>query len=202
MNDKTIKTLAELQEEYEAASDDYLKSSAEHRNEVRRHLDIRTSFYDKLSALDAASIAVAVSIGIAMIAKSELRPGSLHANATWLVGIVVSLWVSLVCAVVHNFVVVSIAKLDSASQKADLDKVGTHLWATKMRVERPADPKADLTWEQRIEQKQWLRQEKILKRIMLLYRCVPPLAHISIASFLAAYTVVVVCVVRLWWITR
>jgi hypothetical protein len=195
MSDETVEIPAALQERLVAEVKEAYKET---EKESRRSLEITTSFYDKLSALDAGSIAVAVSIGIALIAKSE-RP-TLLANAGWLAGITVSLWFSLVCAVAHNFVVVRIAKRESAYHEVEFVRT---ILRQSMAMVNAAFPTQDQRFDQlltKVQETPILEQQHIVKRIQFLHRCAPPLAYISIASFLAAYTIVVARVVRLWWI--
>ena len=106
----TVEIPAALQNRFEA---EVRAAYKEHEKESRRNLEIRTAFCATLSALGAGSIAVAASIGMALTAKPQLLSGSLHATAHGLVVITFFLWVSLVCAVMHNFLVVHIAKLES-----------------------------------------------------------------------------------------
>src|SRR5471030_2194982 len=87
-------------------------------SERRRNLEVRASFYDKLSALDAGSIAVTVSVGIALISKPDSRFGSVHSHLSWLLWIAGFLWVSLICSVGHNSIFVKIARLEAEHTKA------------------------------------------------------------------------------------
>jgi hypothetical protein len=86
-----------LIEKQKASADEALQRSEKER---RRNLEVRASFYDKLSALDAGSIALAVSAGIALLGKLESRISSLHSNLSWLSIIVLFLWMSLISAIV------------------------------------------------------------------------------------------------------
>jgi hypothetical protein len=93
------------------ASADEAKEKSE--KEHRRSLEVRANFYDKLSALDAGSIAVTVSVGIALLGRSGSRIGSLHSNLSWLAVIAFFFWISLVCAIGHNSIFVKIARLEA-----------------------------------------------------------------------------------------
>jgi ABC-type multidrug transport system fused ATPase/permease subunit len=97
---------------------DELKASADDAKEKfekehRRSLEVRASFFDKLSALDAGSIAVAVSVGIALLGRPESRISSMHSNLSWVAVIAFFLWVSLICAIGHNSIYVKIARLEA-----------------------------------------------------------------------------------------
>jgi hypothetical protein len=169
----------------------------EQAKEFRRSLEMRTSFYEKLCALDAGSIAVAASVGMAIVAKPELRSGPHHANISWLAGITVSLWFSLVCAVAHNFVVLSIAKLESSFAEAECHKLAT--------LRDLGSPAADLAANELLTGilKETVREQRdsLIRRMTLNLRATA-LGYLSIGSFLAAYTLVVACVLRLWWAAR
>jgi hypothetical protein len=194
MSDETIEHLVERQErlKLKAACD---LASERREKDAHRSLDIKTSFYDKLAALGAGSIAVAVSIGIALMSKSELLYGSFNATAAWFTGIVVCFWISLICAVLHNFIATRIAKLEATYSQAKLERI----------VLRQIDPRGradDIAWIAQCEKKLMRLEMQYGPRSRTLRLCTNISASISIASFLVAYTVVVVCVVRLWWITR
>src|ERR1035438_10196173 len=82
---------------------------AEHEKEMRRSIDISAGFFDKLSALDGGSIALAASVIIALTAKPEFASGRAREIVHGLVVIVILLWASLISAVMHNFLAVRIA---------------------------------------------------------------------------------------------
>jgi uncharacterized membrane protein len=199
MSDETIEIPVVLQDRFEAAVKEAYK---EHEKEFRRSLKISTSFYEKLLALNAGSIAVAASIGIALIAKPELRSGSLHAIAHWLVVITIFLFVSLVCAVVHNFVVVGIAKSESAYSEDEFVRTIVREALAMVRVTDSAEIQFLDRLKEKAQEKLILQQQHIVKRRQFLHPCATALGYISMGSFLAAYTLVVVFVVRLWCITR
>lgn len=93
-----------------ASADEALQKS---ENERRRNLEVRASFYDKLSALSAGSIALAVSVGIALLGKSESPISSMHSDLSWLSVIALLLWISLICAIGHNYLIIKIARLEA-----------------------------------------------------------------------------------------
>jgi hypothetical protein len=182
-------------------SADEAKEKAE--KEQRRSLEVRADFFEKLSALDAASIAVAVSVGIALLGKSESLIGSVHSNLSWLAVIASFLWISLICAIGHNFTFVKIARLEAELALASA-KVVVLMSASASARAVGVSKSADIvdqhfidTFEERIHKDAMTatRKDLSVKRVMLL-------GHIAVASFLLAYTLVFVCVIRLWWLTR
>src|ERR1035438_3003082 len=73
--------------------------------ESRRSFEISASFFEKLSALDAASIAVAASAIIAIIIKPELNSCLFFQQIVHvLIVIVLLLWASLIFSVLHNYI--------------------------------------------------------------------------------------------------
>jgi hypothetical protein len=198
MNDETVEIPAAQQETFKTEVQAAYK---EHEEESRRSLGISTGFYEKLSVLDAGSIAVSASIGIALIAKPQLQSSSLHAATRWLAVITISLWLSLVCAVLHNFVAVAIAKLESAYSHVELVRTiirrGLATLNTNPALIQPLGQVGAAAQEEPI-----LQQQQIMKRRLFLNPCLTALGYASMGSFVAAYTLVMVCVVRLWWIAR
>lgn len=179
---------AELRNDYE-----------KHERELRRSIEISTSFFDKLSALDAGSIAVAASVIIAMSAQkvsiSNSFPGIVHG----LVAIVILLWSSLVCTVVHNFLAVHLAALDA--KYSEIEFVRTMLRKT-LATARQITPEISQSvvdeLEKNVHKDPAEQQRKIVRRKQVLYPCVTILGYASIGTFLIAYTLVAFYVRRLW----
>jgi hypothetical protein len=199
MSDETVEIPAALQERFKTNVKEAYK---EREKEFRRSLEISTGFYGTISALDAGSIAVAASIGMALIAKPQLLSGSLHAIAHGLVVLTILLWASLVCAVMHNFVVVSIARLESEYSE---DEFVRTIMRQSLAMARDASSAENQTYFDQLagkaQEKPILRQQQIVKRREFLHTCATVLSYISVGSFLAAYLLVVVWVIRLWCIT-
>ena len=88
MTDETVLYPVKMAKDKMQLSADDAKEKFEQQH--RRSLEIRASFYEKLSALDAASIAVTVSAGIALLGKSDTRFGSIHSHleriSRWYIG--------------------------------------------------------------------------------------------------------------------
>jgi hypothetical protein len=187
---------------------DELKASADDAKEKfekehRRSLEVRASFFDKLSALDAGSIAVAVSVGIALLGRPESRISSMHSNLSWVAVIAFFLWVSLICAIGHNSIYVKIARLE-AEQALASSKFRVLMSASSLAHAKGSPKSAELvdqhifdTLTERIQASSMLatRRSTSVNRVMLL-------GWVAVASFLLAYTLVFICVVHLWWITR
>ncbi len=199
MSDETVQIPAAVQGRFEAGVKEAYK---EYDKEARRSLEVRTGFYGTLSALDAGSIAVAASIGMALMAKPQLIAGSLHAIAHGLVVTAVFLWLSLLCAVGHNFLAVEIAKLESAYSHVEFVRT---IMRQGFAIAREASSAENHSCVDRLteeaQEEPIMQQQQIMKRGKFLHPCATVLAYISMGSFLTAYTFVMVCVVRLWWIT-
>jgi len=196
MTDNGIEIPREVQEKFRA---DLKQDWQEHEREFRRSLEISAGFYEKLVALDAGSIAVAASLGIALVAKPQLQFGPVHAIAHWLVLVTVFLWLSLLCAVFHNFAVVGIAKLDAAYSEDDFVRriVRRSLTLARDISSEESKPYLDEIFE-KAQHEPFSKQERNVKRRRTLHRCATVLGYFSMASFLLAYTLVVYCVAHLW----
>ena len=81
--DKVIADRAKI-EKLKASTEEV---KAEANLELRRSLELRASFYEKLAALNAGSIAVAVSVGVALLGKAAPHSAFLHSNLNWLVAV-------------------------------------------------------------------------------------------------------------------
>jgi hypothetical protein len=196
VTDQTIDSIAKRKEKLKADADEAKEKS---EKEQRRSLELRASFYEKLSTLDAGSIAVAVSVGIALLGKSESRIGSIHSNLSWLAVIAALLWVSLICAIGHNSIFVKIARLEAEQAEA---------WSNHLALisaHASASPEiAELVWNHFADSLKGRINEAAINthRTNLSVNRVMALGYVAVASFLLAYTLVLVCVLRLWWFTR
>jgi hypothetical protein len=179
------------------SSADEAKTKSE--QERRRNLEVRAGFYDKLSALDAGSIAVAVSVGVALVSKADSRYGSVHSHLSWLLWIAGFLWVSLICSVGHNSMFVTITGLEAEHAK----DWSNYLGLISAQAMSSGDTQEIVTkhildtLHERI-QKTALKLHHIDQS---LYRAIA-LGKIAVWTFLIAYTLVMVAVLHLWWITR
>jgi hypothetical protein len=91
-----------------------------HMNEVRRTFEISTGFYEKLAALDAGSIAIAATVGAAVVAKAGATTPAVLSLTHRLVYIIFALLASLILGVLHNFIVVGIAQFEAKYSELDL----------------------------------------------------------------------------------
>jgi hypothetical protein len=197
VTDETIVNPVKLAKEKMQLSADEAKLRSE--TERRRSLEVRASFYDKLSALDAGSIAVTVSVGVALLGKPDSRFGSAHSHLTWLLWIAGFLWVSLICSVGHNSIFVNIARLEAENAKAwsnYLALLSAGVGATGEVAEILSKHIVD-TLHQRIMDAAMNAHRTEQSAYRNLY-----LGKIAVATFLMAYTLVMVAVIHLWWITR
>src|SRR5882762_5202300 len=94
-------------------------SYKQHEDEKRRSLGISAGFYEKLAALDAGSIAVAASITLTILLKSEIKADSVKPVIHELLFVVACLWASLVLSILHNFLATIFAYLETAYSEAD-----------------------------------------------------------------------------------
>jgi len=168
--------------------------------ESRRSLEIRAGFYDKLSALSAGSIALTVSVGIALLGKSAVPFGSVHSQLSWLLWISGCLMTSLLCSIFHNFIFVNIARLESERAKA----WSNYLALMNAEISSSSGGGKEIlgklladTLHQRITDGaiNLHRTEQGMYRVKLL-------GMIAVLTFLTAYALVMLAVGHLWWITR
>jgi hypothetical protein len=172
---------------------------SEHKNVLRRSIESSANFYEKLAAIDAGSLAIVASIGLAVTVKPELRLGVFGGLAHGIVVIAVLLWVSLVCAVIHNFFVVRITKLETAY--SDVEFVITIITRT-LSVVRKAFPEGDRSQLDGLEATAYsepiLEQQHIERRSKLSRGLATALGYASMLTFVAAYSAVMICILFLW----
>jgi hypothetical protein len=170
-----------------------------HTDEARRTLQISTGFYEKLVALDAASIAIAASVGGTMIAKAATPNPALPSISHWLVWIILALWLSLICGVAHNFVVVGIAQLEAAYSELDFVR---KLMRESLTLATNLYPDLDRSGIERVltfaEKKPQAAQRRNVTFTRNLQKLSPILGYISMAGFIGAYTLVALCTRWLW----
>lgn len=195
-NGPEIPIPAELLAQFEGS---WKEPFEKHTEEIRRTFEISTGFYEKLVALDAASIAIAASVGGALIAKAGTPSPELRSVSHWLVWIIVLLWVSLVSGVGHNFVVVGIAQLEAAYSELDFVRTLIHGTITLVKSLYPANDGS--TFERAlalVEKGPQERQRRIVMYRDFLKKVSPPLGYVSMFGFIGAYTLVAICTWRLW----
>ena len=185
MGDENIR--AQLAVIIDKVSDQYTAHLEERESVFRRSIEVSGSFYEKLSALDAGSIAVAVSVGAAFVAKPPFNIELAH----WLVAIILCFWASLVCAVVHNFLVVRIAQSEKDITNANaLERL--YQFSTDVLAELDAPEAATSEDEQS-------RRETMTRKVRRLYEgrdrkrdAAGSLGYFSLGLFLLGYTLVVI----------
>lgn len=181
------------------------KVKAEANRELRRSLELRASFYDKLAALNAGSIAVAVSVGVALLGKAAPHSAFLHSNLTWLVAIAFFLWFSLICSIGHNALFIKVARLEAEKAKEWSKWIGLINASTMQSITGTGDSKIAQTLDtligdtfhdriQKAAMNQHRTEQAILRAMILGFG--------AVGAFLIAYSLVFACIIRIWWISR
>lgn len=178
---------------------------AEASKELRRSLEISASFYEKLAALNAGSIAVAVSVAVALLGKAALHSAFLHSNMNWLVAVAFFLWFSLICSIGHNALFTKVARLESERAEEWSKWIGLINASTMQSITRTGNSEIAQTLDAHIGatfhgrvQKAAMNQHRIEQTILR----ASVLGYGAVGAFLIAYTLVFVCIIRIWWITR
>jgi hypothetical protein len=163
------------------------------KEERGRATVIITAFYDKLAALNAGSIAIAVSVGLTILNKQELRHLS-HG----LLCLILCFWFSLLTAILHNFLLLRSAKLDAAYASDEFIKNTFEMMFRRVQLVPGTDPKE---WKQ---VKGFAQEEPIRKQRITTARkrrcesAATVVAILSISCFFLGYTLVVIGAWRLW----
>jgi hypothetical protein len=178
---------------------------AQANRELRRSLELRASFYEKLAALNAGSIAVAVSVGVALLGKQTPHSAFLRSNLDWLVVIAFFLWLSLISAIRHNALFIKIAGLE-AERAEDWSKwIGLINASTMQAVIGHASSQPAQMLDKIIADS---LHDRIQKGAMNQHRTEQSILRaravgaVAVWSFLIAYTLVFICVLHIWWLTR
>jgi hypothetical protein len=187
-----LKTLEALVDETEARS----------QETHRRHLEVRAGFYEKLAALDAGSIALVVSVGIAFVGRAESTSAPLHVRLGWLVAIAFFLWLSLLFSIAHNLIYVKSTRLEAEVAQAALDTqrllrgvLTAHLSGSEQSI-KVMDDVLERSFGKRLE----ITAKKTFR--LLSVNRVLFVGYVATASFLIAYTLAFTWFMRIWWITR
>jgi len=171
---------------------------------VRRSLEISAGFFDKLSVLNAGSIAVAASVTIAIIARPDLISSQFRSIVHGLVVIVFLLWASLICAVIRNFLSAIIAVFDAKYSDIEIVRRATRKGLAIARNNVSANDKVVVDQLERDAEKEpFQKQTRIVKRQRILHQCANVLGYASNScsllrtqlshSFCFAYGEVVMC---------
>lgn len=178
---------------------------AEAYQQHRRSLELNASFYEKLAALNAGSIALAVSVGVALLGKATPHSAFLHTNLEWLVIIASFLWSSLICGFGHNILFVKIAGLES-DKAAEWSKwIGLLNVRTMQSITGTGDSEIAETLSRLLSdtlhdrsRKAAMNQHRTEQNILR----AKVLGCLAVRTFLIAYTLVFACIVRIWWVNR
>ena len=172
--------------------------------QVRRSLELSASFFEKLAALSAGSIALAVSAGVSLLGKVP-HSASLHSNLNWLLAVASFLWLTLICAFGHNVMFIQVARLEAESA-VDWSKWMGLINASMMQSATGAgDSKTAEALNTHIAD---TLHDRIHKSAMNLTRTEQTILHakalgyFAIGTFLIAYTLIFFCIIRIWWVTR
>jgi len=161
---------------------------------LRKNLAVRNSFYDKLATLSAGSIAVCISVGLALSSKG--RPPQISHGLVYLVG---AFWVALLTSVGHNALLVWSARLDARYQQDELVKKIV-LRSTRYPWNYSADMLKQL---EKVGQKAIEpiseTQKKRLVRKTYCEGAAEVLGIVSVLCFLSGYTIALFGVIGLWW---
>jgi len=171
----------------------------EHEDERRRSLEISAGFFEKLAALDAATIALAASIILAIVFKPELRADFTHPILHKIFTVLIFLWCSFVLAILHNALIAIIAHLEAAYSETEF------VWALmKESLSATKENVGGLTDEQVGQVEDTLRaqihpkQRRLIAVKTFLYPTVKVVGGLSILTFLAAYTLIPYFLHKLW----
>jgi hypothetical protein len=169
----------------------------EHEQEKRRGLEINVGFFEKLSALNAGSIALAASIILAIEARSNAVRTVLHQ----ILIVVALLGASLLLGILHNFLAAVVAKLEAAYSETHLVVALTKLLLSSGRETVPIDDAAASQAASQVEDavRSGLlpKQRRLAKAAQILYPAATVIGYLSTASFFAAYTLVMIYLLRL-----
>jgi hypothetical protein len=191
---------AQLEELKAQLLDVFKKGHEGHIKVVRRTFDISTEFYGKLVGLDAACIAIAATVGTVMINQALTKPMTpeLQLLSHWLVAIILSLFLSLISGIGHNFVLVAIAHCESKYSERDY---AMQIMREGMSATKSFIPEIKESCEQVLaeaEKKPLELQQRNVMFIQCLTHLSTVLGYVSMAGFVGAFTLVAICTLRLW----
>lgn len=167
-----------------------------HEEERRRSLEVNTGFYDKLAAISAGSIAVVASIVLAVLFKTEPRPVWVRTALHELLIVVLFLWLSLVLAILHNFLVAFLAT--TQANLSENQFIHTVLERTITDEAPQADGFNTANLEAFLRERSTPKQIKLFTRSRRINKVVSTVGYGSIAVFLIAFSLVPVFLFRLW----
>jgi hypothetical protein len=198
-------------EDQSAPKNEYLEKLEASSNEAKRlsmethqrHLEVRAGFYEKLAAISAGSIAVVVSVGIALAGRTDSITASSHARLGWLVAIATFLWLSLVVSIAHNLIYVEITRLQaevaqegSFIQSYLTGALAAHLSGSEQRI-KVMDGLMKHSFSERLT-----KVTKKTLRLVFSMKFVRVIGYAATTSFLIAYTLAFCWFFRIWWLSR
>jgi hypothetical protein len=197
MCDKPTGSNSELFSSWEA---EVLVAYKEVERASRRSLEISASFFEKLSALDSASIAIAASAIIAITVKPELNSSLFFRQIVHvLIVIVLLLWASLIFTVLHNFLFARIAALEASYSGLDFLITNMRSGMAIVRDNVTSNEKIQVDKLEKVMVEAPLKsQKRILKWPLILHSLMNFLGYSSIILFLVAYTVAAFSLRQLW----
>jgi hypothetical protein len=171
----------------------------EYEEEKRKSLEINSGFFEKLSALDAGSIAVCASIILAILSRSGVRPEWVPPTLHKLLIILGFLWLSLVFAVLHNFLAAIVAKISAALSEAQFTWTLAERAIATMREDSPDVENSVFRQVKDMLREQFApRERKLVKNGQILHLAVSVVGYLSTFMFFVAFTLVPIFLFRLW----
>jgi len=170
-----------------------------HEQEKRRSLEVNAGFFDKLAAVSAGSVAVAASIVLAILFKSETRPPWVRTALHELLSVVAFLWFSLILAILHNFLAAFLPKTAAEQSEAELTWAMAEQAMAITKETTPAIDGAVMAQAKDLLRKQFApREVRLVNRSRVLYATVSVLGYCSMVAFIIAFSLVPFYLFSLW----
>jgi len=189
-------------EQSEKFIEDISPSLREKEEVERKSLEFSVSFFEKLATLNAGSIAVAASIIVAVLLKAEPRPWWVTKTLHETLVIVGLLWLSLICAILHNYTATRVFKAVSDLAEAEFVRKLTG-YTVQMARDMDSSSASSELWSQvkKSVREQQLPTERRLVRVeQRLRKIIFGLSLVSIQAFIVAYSLVAWFLIRFWWV--
>jgi hypothetical protein len=171
----------------------------EHQQEKRRVLALNAGFFEKLSALNAGSIAVAASIILAIVLKSDAPRLAVRPVLHEILIVVALLWGSLLLAIFHNFLgAVIYGQLEVAYSDTDLIIAIGKAGLSMIREQVVIHDATAMQVEDAISKGLSSKLGRLAKAMNFLTPAIPVIGYASMATFFAAYTLVSYYLLKLW----
>jgi hypothetical protein len=143
---------------------------------------------------------VAASILLALVFKSDVRPDLVRIIVHQILRVVALLWVSLVLAILHNFLAALAAQLESAYAETEFLITLTDVTVSFAKGTSASGMNERMATMLSAGMRSRVRpkQERLLKAKQFLYPGASVIGYLSMLIFLAAYTLVIVYLFKLW----